>query len=1548
MEESRITVHVIQDNKRLGKVSVFSKIALCLLFFLLSWSVGYGQVTPTGGVVYVSPAGTGNGSSWANASEIMNAITNAPNNTELRLREGTYAITMTLFVTQRLTINGGYTGVGATRNIVDSPTILDGGGTTQIMLIDRDNVVIDGLEFRRGFVTGSLGGGAIYMTGRTITISNSRFLNNISSGERGAGAIYIGSPARGAIITDCIFENNRNIFIDYPMGQNGGGAIHNWAPNVAIDNTVFRNNIAENSGGAVYNWGENFQVTECNFIENHSDDGGGAIHVNYYDVHVTGGSFINNTATLNGGAINNRRSLFVNGVVFRNNRSGANGAAIFNSNHLAAIRTTQFIQNEAEGQGGAIYNNFGALNVALSEFTNNKGLEKGGAIGNNFGQITISQATFETNNTDGEGGAIYNHRFAEPSVVERSEFRGNTSAFGGGLYNFSDKGLQVVSSLFVENEATDMGGAIFNNRFIQITNSTFVRNTNTALIIPSITETDSNPAITHIYNSIFYLNTARAGGYRADIHSERLDIDLSTQNIRRNITQEYTGTENLIGVNPLFRNFVNGDFSLQDNSPAVEYGRNNLYTEVKGNAPATDSDLVGNPRLFNTYVDAGAYELQLNSTLTPPSCTTLSSPVNGATDIAITSTIEWNAVDDAHGYHIFIGTAPGVTNIANGLNVGNVTTYTPVTALDENTTYYVTIVPYNTAGTATGCTEESFTTENLPTVPDCATITSPTDGATGVPVDADITWDAVSGADGYRIFMSMTAGNTDIIDVGITTGTSYNSPVDFDENTTYYVRIVPFNSDGEAVGCEEISFTTVTRPEPPQAADQQFCPPATVSDLTAEGTYIRWYDQETGGSPLSTTTALSSGTYYATQTVDDLESDRRAITVTVEPVVAPQFVGDIRGCGSLTVADLENVGVGLQWYNQAIGGTVLSPTTTLSTGTYYASRVSGTCESDRTAVDIIISVTPVPDVPDQSFVPGSTYADLDIVGQNLRWYTEPTGGTPFDPQTVISNGTYYVSQTIDDCESDRVIVQINITSVPDCVTNITPADGATDVPVDTNISWGAVAGATGYRIFIGTIPGGTDIANNIDVGNAITYTPPTDFDENTVHYVTVVPYNAAGNAAACTEFRFTTETLPTAPDCTTITAPVNNAIGVALLPTITWDAVVNTIGYRLIISTIPNGSDVLDMDVGNVTSYTLTSNLAENTIYYVRAVPYNGTGEASACAVIQFRTRLMDIPPVTFPDGTFEYDGTVHQLAIVETLPADLQVSYSSNNGLLDVGQETVTVTISGEGYNTLILTARLRVVPKTIQVTATSQTKEYGDMDPILTYSLTPELVGDDHITGGLDREAGESVGLFAITQGTLTLSDNYELNFVEGTLSILPAPLLISARDTVKMHDDIPFYGGTPLVFSGFKFSDNENNLAGSPVFTGDSQGAVTVGQYSISLSGYETINYTITYISGTLHILPRTFFVPNVITPNGDGKNEAFYVKSMNFLNWVNIRIYNRAGQLLYSEEDYQDDFRGENLLDGTYFYEIEYKETSTSKTKKHKGYLTIIRHIDSSYY
>ena len=113
----------------------------------------------------------------------------------------------------------------------------------------------------------------------------------------------------------------------------------------------------------------------------------------------------------------------------------------------------------------------------------------------------------------------------------------------------------------------------------------------------------------------------------------------------------------------------------------------------------------------------------------------------------------------------------------------------------------------------------------------------------------------------------------------------------------------------------------------------------------------------------------------------------------------------------------------------------------------------------------------------------------------------------------------------------------NTTQPPSCSTVITPADGATNVPVGAvTFSWSASAGATSYDIFTG--PNATTVTTL--VGNYTTTSTTLNVNGfSTTIYWKVVPKNAGGSATGCPVWSFTTVPPPPAPandECSTAVA----------------------------------------------------------------------------------------------------------------------------------------------------------------------------------------------------------------------------------------------------------------------------------------------------------------------------------------------------------------------------------------------------------------------------
>ena len=192
----------------------------------------------------------------------------------------------------------------------------------------------------------------------------------------------------------------------------------------------------------------------------------------------------------------------------------------------------------------------------------------------------------------------------------------------------------------------------------------------------------------------------------------------------------------------------------------------------------------------------------------PPACTMMSNPVDGATNINIATNISWNYSPTATGYRISMSTVPGAGNIVNNLNVLNVLTYNPILDLPPSTQIFVEVTPYNENGNLSPCPEQSFTTGAVATLPGCATLINPLNGAINVPLTPFIEWTAVVGAAGYRVTIGSSPFSAEVLD-NVTFATNSTFVLDFEPNRTFFVTIIPFNAAGNAIGCTQESFSTI-------------------------------------------------------------------------------------------------------------------------------------------------------------------------------------------------------------------------------------------------------------------------------------------------------------------------------------------------------------------------------------------------------------------------------------------------------------------------------------------------------------------------------------------------------------------------------------------------------------------------------------------------------------------------------------------------------------------------------------------------------------------
>lgn len=189
------------------------------------------------------------------------------------------------------------------------------------------------------------------------------------------------------------------------------------------------------------------------------------------------------------------------------------------------------------------------------------------------------------------------------------------------------------------------------------------------------------------------------------------------------------------------------------------------------------------------------------------------------------------------------------------------------------------------------------------------------------------------------------------------------------------------------------------------------------------------------GEMTTTITGLTAGNYSCTVTDATSLSIIKSVTITQPASVAFSATSEnatCNGTGSITVAATG----GTAPYQYAISPGFIYQTSNvfagLSSGTYTVSLkdVKGCIVTTSNAATIIKADTPTPTATAQTFNIGSTVANLQTSGLNIKWYSVSTGGTVLDLTEVLHTGKYYVSQTVNGCESSRIAVDVIITSFP--------------------------------------------------------------------------------------------------------------------------------------------------------------------------------------------------------------------------------------------------------------------------------------------------------------------------------------------------------------------------------------------------------------------------------------------------------------------------------------------------------------------------------------
>ncbi|HEX4122100.1 MAG TPA: right-handed parallel beta-helix repeat-containing protein, partial [Verrucomicrobiae bacterium] len=269
--------------------------------------------------------------------------------------------------------------------------------------------------------------------------------------------------------------------------------------------------------------------------------------------------------------------------------AGNSGSAFFNWNGSDPLIDSCLFSNNLQT---AVYSGLSSLLITNCSFVSNLS----GAIYNFEGSASVSNSLFDGNSTAGNGAGIYDSSATDTVVY--CTFRHNSSSGGGGAVACDGTSSSILNCLFYGNSAVGTAGAIFNRSSVQtIVNSTIAGN-----------QASYGGGLGQYGGTNVLLNSIVWGN--SDLYS-RTSLAMQWYNAAGSEVASNSDVEGWpggvladsfrnFGLDPLFTNPGQNDYTLQGYSPAIGSGAVTF-------APGLPVDLAGSPRVVNNRLDQGAY-----------------------------------------------------------------------------------------------------------------------------------------------------------------------------------------------------------------------------------------------------------------------------------------------------------------------------------------------------------------------------------------------------------------------------------------------------------------------------------------------------------------------------------------------------------------------------------------------------------------------------------------------------------------------------------------------------------------------------------------------------------------------------------------------------------------------------------------------------------------------------------------------------------------------------------------------------------------------------
>ena len=463
------------------------------------------------------------------------------------------------------------------------------------------------------------------------------------------------------------------------------------------------------------------------------------------------------------------------------------------------------------------------------------------------------------------------------------------------------------------------------------------------------------------------------------------------------------------------------------------------------------------------------------------------------------------------------------------------------------------------------------------------------------------------------------------------------------------------------------------------------------------------------------------------------------------------------------------------------------------------------------------------------------------------------------PTDADANNTYVVIvRAGDGIDNADQTITVAVTDVDDTAPAIPAGLSATSDNTQITLNW--TANSEGdlneYRIYGGTSSNPTTLLQTV-TAPAVTYTV-SGLTNGTIYYYRI---SAADNTANESAMTADVSSVPKANQTITFNALTAKNYGdnsFALSATSTSGLTVNYSSSDPTVASVSGntitiiraGSTVITASQSGNSSFSPATDVPQTLLVNKKTI--------AVTADAKNKSYGDNDPALTYTSDQALVNG--------DSFSGSLSRASGENVGTYVISQGTLALSTD---YTLSFQTADLNITAKPVTVTAIAKSKTYGEADPALTYTFTPALTGTDNFSGSLSRASGENVGVYPINQGTLALSNNYNLNFKSSALTINPKDITVTANDVSKIEGTAitDIKGSIAFSSSGLINSEAIGNVdisygPGAPADAapGTYTGSVLPG--NASGGSFTPANYAITYIPGNILVTP----IPPSLTISG----------------------------------------------------------------------------------